>query len=125
MEAEKRKTERFVVRNGIFVAFGNDLPKVGMLKDISKGGLSFEYLYDEKPVGNDSRVDIYMTRGEFFLREVPCSKVYEITPATGYDDNQFSSTTMNRCGFKFGLLSADQSVKLSSFINTYAIQPAS
>ncbi len=124
MEAEKRKTERFVVRGGAFVAFGNDLQKVGMLKDISKGGLSFEYLYDEKSVGNDGHLDIYMTRGEFFLREVPCSKVYEITPATDYDDNLFSSTIMNRCGFKFGPLSADQSVKLSSFINTYTTKPA-
>ncbi len=124
MEAENRKTERFTVRGGAFAAFGNGLPKVGVLKDISKGGLSFEYLYDEKPVENDSRMDIYMTRGEFFLREVPCSKVYEITPATDYDDNLFSSTIMNRCGFKFGPLSADQSVKLSSFINTYTTQPA-
>lgn len=124
MEAEKRKTERFVVRNGAFVAFGNGLPKVGMLKDISKGGLSFEYLYDEKPVGNESRVDIWMTSKEFFLREAPCSKVYEITPASDYDDNQFSSTIMNRCGLKFRPISADQSAKLSSFINTYATQPA-
>ena len=124
MEAEKRKTERFEVRAGAFAAFGNGLPKVGVLKDISKGGLSFEYLYDEKPVGNDSRVDIWVTRGEFFLREIPCSKVYEITPATEYDDNLFSSTIMNRCGFKFGPLSADQSIKLSSFINTNTTQPA-
>ena len=124
MEADKRKTERFAVRGGAFVAFGNGLPKVGVLKDISKGGLSFEYLYDEKPVGNDSRVDIWMTSGEFFLREVPCSKVYEITPATDYDDNPFSSTTMNRCGLKFEPIPADQSAKLSSFINIYATQPA-
>ncbi len=124
MEAEKRKTGRFVVRNGIFVAFGNDLPKVGMLKDISKGGLSFEYLYDEKSVGNDGHLDIWMTSGDFFLREVSCSKVYEITPATVYGDNQFSSTIMNRCGLKFRSIRADKSAKLSSFINTYATQPA-
>jgi len=124
MEADKRKKERIAVRSGAFAAFGNGLPKIGILKDISKGGLSFEYLYSEESAENNSRVDIWVTKSEFFLQNIPCSKVYEITPATDYDDNQFSSTIMNRCGLKFGPLSADQSVKLSSFINTYATQPA-
>ncbi len=123
MEADKRKTERFVVRGGAFAGLGRDQLTIGVLKDISMGGLSFEYLYDEKPGPDADHVDIWMTKGEFFLRDIPCSKVYEITPATNYDDNQFSSTIMNRCGLKFGPISADQSTKLSSFINTYATQP--
>ncbi len=124
MEAEKRKTERFAVRGGAFVAFGNGLPKVGMLKDISKGGLSFEYLCDEKPVGNDKHMDIWMTEAEFFLREVLCEKVYDKILPQNMEYLFPTTTIMRRCGIKFGPLSADQSAKLSSFIDTYATQPA-
>lgn len=124
MKADKRKTKRFVVRGGAFAGLGRDHLTIGVLKDISMGGLSFEHLYDEKSKPDGDHVDIWMTKGEFFLRDIPCSKVYEITPATNYDDNQFSTTIMNRCGLKLGPLSADQSAKLSSFINTYTTQPA-
>ena len=124
MRAEKRKTKRFVMQGGAFAGLGRDQLTIGVLKDISMGGLSFEYLYDEKSGPDADYVDIWMTKGDFFLRDIPCSKVYEITPATDYDDNQFSSTIMNRCGLKLGPLSADHSTKLSSFINTYAPQPA-
>jgi len=124
MKADKRKIERFVVRGGAFAGLGRDQLTIGVLKDISMSGLSFEHLYDENSRPDADYVDIWITKGEFFLRDIPCSKMYEITPATDYDDNQFSTTIMNRCGLKFGPISTDQAAKLSSFINTYATQPA-
>ncbi len=124
MEAEKRKTERFAVRGGAFAGLGKDLLTIGVLKDISGGGLSFEYLYDDKSGQNADHVDIWMTEAEFFLREVLCEKVYDKILPQNMEYLFPTTTIMRRCGIKFGALSTEQSAKLSSFINTYASQPA-
>ena len=114
-----------MTQENTFAAFGGGLAKikVGKVKDISRGGLSFEYLYDSESDSSGTLVDIWMSSTEYVLRDVPCSKVYDIRSATGYEDHPFASTIMNRCGLQFGALSADQSQKLSSFIRDHTISP--
>ena len=120
MEVDKRKTERFAVRGGAFAAFGNKMPKVGVLKDISSGGLAFEYLYDPTSVEDADHVDIWTSGTQFYMRDVPCKKVYDITPSTEWENNPFSVTIMHRYGLQFGPLSTEQSAMLSSFISACA-----
>jgi len=120
MGAEKRRRERFAVKGGAFAAFGKELTKVGVLKDISSGGLSFEYLYDPTSVKDADQVDIWTTGAEVFMRGLPCKQVYDITPSTEWDNNPFSVTIMHRCGLQFGTLSTEQSAMLSSFISACA-----
>ncbi len=117
--AEKRKTARFIPKESTFAAFGNGLPKVGKVKDISRGGLSFEYLYDGETDSHANRVDIWMFGAKYALRDVSCKKMYDIRPASDYENHPFTSTIMNRCGLQFGTLSTDQSSKLSSFIREH------
>jgi len=124
MGAEKRKIERFIPQENTFAAFGNGLTKLGKVKDISRGGLSFEYLYDSESDSNGKLVDIWMSSTEYVLRDVPCSKVYDIRSATDYENHPFTSTIMNRCGLQFRALSADRSAKLSFFLNACAACPA-
>lgn len=119
--AEKRKTARFIPKENTFAAFGNGLPKVGKIKDISQGGLSFEYLYDSETDSHDNRVEIWMLGAKYALRDVPCKKVYDIRSGSDYENHPFVSTIMNRCGLQFGTLSTDQSSKLSSFIREHTI----
>ena len=117
MEAKKREKERYAVRGGAFAAFGKGLPKVGVLKDVSLGGLSFDYLYDNEAIPDADHVDIWTTDTQVFMRDLPCKKVYEITPSTEWDNPPFSATVMHRCGLQFGQLSTEQSATLSSFIS--------
>ncbi len=119
MEADKRKIERFAVRGGAFAGLGRGLLTSGLLRDISTGGLSFEYLYDEKLGQNADYVNIWMTGDEFSLREVPCEKVYDKSSPQNIAYIFPTSTIMRRCGVKFGALSTEQSEKLSSFINVH------
>ena len=123
MGAEKRKTERFIPQENTFAAFGSNPLRVGKVKDISNDGLSFEYLYDSELDSSGKLVDIWMSGVKYALRDVPCSKVYDIRPATDYENHPFTSTIINRCGLQFGAPSADQSAKLSSFIRDHTISP--
>ncbi len=123
--AEKRKTARFFPKEGTFAAFGNGLSKVGKVKDISLGGLSFEYLYDDETDSDAKLVDIWMLGAKYALRDVPCKKVYDIRSASDYENQPFVSTIMNRCGLQFETLSTDQSAKLSSFIREQTISSMS
>ena len=125
MKAEKRKFDRFVPIEGTFAALENGLLKVGKIKDISLGGLAFEYVYDKKSGPNGNRVDIFMSGKRYFLQDVPCQEVYDKMLPPDYEYLPFSSTIMNRCGLQFGKLSTDQSEKLSSFIGARIISSMS
>jgi len=92
------------------------MPKVGVLKDISSDGLSFEYLFDNHSEPTSNHVDIWMSGAEFFVREMPCERVYDNDSPQNMEYFFISTTRMRRCGLKFGALSAEQSAKLSSFI---------
>ncbi len=121
--AEKRKTARFIPKENTLAAFGSGLLKVGKVKDISWGGLSFEYLYNSETDPTGKHVDIWISGVKYALRDVPCKKVYDIRSAIDYENHPFVSTIMNRCGLQFGTLSTDQSAKLSSFIRERTISP--
>jgi len=43
MEAEQRNNVRFLAQDDVVVALRNTYTKIGKVKDISKGGLSFEH----------------------------------------------------------------------------------
>ncbi|OGP93796.1 MAG: hypothetical protein A2157_12400 [Deltaproteobacteria bacterium RBG_16_47_11] len=58
METEKRKDERFLVGEEVIVALRNKSSRVGRVKDISMGGLSFEHIYDEDLEGDPSKRDV-------------------------------------------------------------------
>ncbi len=118
---EKRKTARFILKEGAFAAFGSGPPKIGKVQDISQGGLSFEYLYDSETESEAKLVDVWMSGVKYALRDVPCKRVYDIRSASDYENQPFVSTIMNRCGLQFGTLSTDQSAKLSSFIREHTI----
>ena len=123
--AEKRKTARFIPKENTFAAFGNGrpngdgLPKVGKVKDISRGGLSFEHLHNGEKESHPDRVDIWMSGVKYALRDVSCKQIYDIRSAADYENHPFASTIMNRCGLEFETLSTDQSSKLSLFIREH------
>ncbi len=58
METDKRKDDRFLVGEEVIVALRNKSSRVGRVKDISMGGLSFEHIYDEDLEGDPSKRDV-------------------------------------------------------------------
>jgi hypothetical protein len=120
MGKEKRKALRFRVQGGAFAAFGDSMTKVGVLRDISSDGFSFEYLCDETSCRDAEHMDIWMAGSQVHLRDVTCKKVYDISPSSERENNRIGTAIMNRCGLQFGPLSSEHSAMLSSFISACA-----
>jgi len=116
MFSEQREYTRFLTKNNAYASFGHESIRVGTIKDISLGGVSFEYVFYADSVQEDShQIDIFITQNGFQLSDLPCQLVYDIPL-------RVSSTTLfitKRCGLMFGGLSDVQSAQLKLFLTNY------
>ena len=60
MRSEQRKHDRFIPKENAFAALGRKYTRVGKIKDISVGGLAFEYIAGEESNNNASEIDIFL-----------------------------------------------------------------
>ncbi|QTA92140.1 PilZ domain-containing protein [Desulfonema magnum] len=120
---ERRKYSRFLAQDDTFVALGRDFSKVGKIKDISMGGLAFEYISDEKMKNTDDSVlDIFLSEHEFHISKVPCEVVYDMPIREPDITFLFIKTfIMNRCGVKFGTLTEHHRRQLKFFLKNYTL----
>ena len=73
---ERRKHERFKVKQGACIACISDDNKLGKIKDISKGGLAFHYRGGVEPSKGAMKVDILSVADDFYLRNLPARTVF-------------------------------------------------
>ena len=120
MGTEQRKNIRFLVEDNIIVALRNGSTKIGKVKDISMGGLSFEHIYDEHLNLEPLKREVFLWVNEFSLSEIACRVVYDIPMGTPpeYESLPIHFIT-RRCGVQFETLSEDQSTQLDFFLKTY------
>jgi hypothetical protein len=120
MGTEQRNNIRFLVQDDVIVALRNHSTKIGKVKDISKGGLSFEHIYEEDPTRETSKKDIFLWVNEFCIAKVPCRVVYDI-PVRMSSEYQSLTIQLNtrRCGVQFDTLSEGQTAQLDFFLKTY------
>ncbi len=120
METEKRKGERFLVGEEVIVALRNRSSRVGRVKDISMGGLSFEHIYDEDLEGDCTKREVSVWVENYSLADIPCRVVYDIPisepPEYDYLTVHFRT---RRCGIQFDLLTKTQKDQLDFFIKTH------
>lgn len=116
---ERRAFKRFPVREGAFAVI-NEGGKLGQIVDISRGGLSFKYIYRVNKKEDRSILDIFTAGGGFRSRNIPFKTVSD-----AYVDEQiqFSSVKMRRCGIQFQKLNLGQISQIDDFIHshTYAV----
>jgi hypothetical protein len=67
---ERRKHERFKIKKGLCVALKPD-NRVGQIKEISRGGLVFHNIDNDKTIQNPDRIDIFSSGYDFYLRNIP------------------------------------------------------
>jgi len=120
MLTEQRKNIRFLAQDNIIAVLRNDLTKIGEVKDISKGGLSFEHIYGRDSEGELSRKTLFLWANEFSMSKVPCKVIYDILMPT---PEEFESLAIRfitrRCGVEFEALIEDQMAQLDFFLKTY------
>jgi len=122
MGVERRKFIRFLVQDNTYAALRSGFEKVGKVNDISIKGLSFLYLSENIEAGSNSdssRVDIFLSKNNFYLTNVPCKIVYDIP---NHISSKNHSVMTYRCGLYFGKLSKIQSKLLSIFIKKHATE---
>lgn len=125
MGSERRKNIRFLVQDDVIAALQNGSTKIGQVKDISMGGLSFDHIYDENLSREPSKTDIVLLVNEFCISRIPCRVVYDIPAPT---PTEYQSLTISlltrRCGVQFEVLSQDQIAQLNFFLKTYTRRAA-
>jgi hypothetical protein len=120
METDKRKDKRFLVGEEVIVALRNKSSRVGRVKDISMGGLSFEHIYDEDLEENSSKRDVSLWVDNYSMADIPCRVVYDIpiSEPAEYDYLSVHFKT-RRCGVQFGKLTGNQETQLDFFLKTH------
>jgi len=120
MPDELREFKRLVPKSNAFAALGRGITMVGKINDISKGGLAFEHITNlDLHQGDPNIIDIFLAGSEFYLSDIPCTRVYDMPIDTG---NVFSSPfTTKRCGVKFSFLNDAQLEQLEIFLKNHTI----
>ena len=109
---ERRKHERFIVKNRSTAMVSPTTNLSYAVLDISNSGLAFSYTGWEKWPTGGIKLDI-LDR-EFFLEDIPVSVIGDVK----FDDG---SKKLRRCGVKFNGLEKGQKATLRRYIESVAI----
>jgi hypothetical protein len=120
-QADRRQSTRFKVNGDFYLTFWPSLDRIGRLKDVSGGGVSFEYaVFDNKEKVDDVEVNVFSARPDYFmLWRVACKVVYD----TRIEQPTLSGVETRRCGLQFQTLSNQQSDQLKVLLRQYASHP--
>jgi len=91
--------------------------RLGKIKDISRGGLAFEYLCTEGCGEGSSEIDVFLSGNGFHLPKIPCEIVYDCQ--IGEDSTSMASFQHRQCGVEFGQLTGEHETKLQLFLDKY------
>ena len=117
MAIENRKYERVSPRGNAFAALGRQYAKVGRIKDISLGGLAFDYIYSVDTDRDFSHINIFLIGDVFNLYNIPCEVVYDIPyPAVLENIESIKVSSMKRCGVQFGDMTEDEMTQMKLFL---------
>ena len=106
---ERREFTRYIIQEDELQVSTHDLKIIGRLKDISKGGLSFQYdpIAGEKLETNSINM---VAKDQFFMSDIDCQLIYDIP--TLEEGQSFTGAERRQRGVKFVGLSESQRNKL-------------
>ena len=113
---ERRKHKRFKVKGGAFAVSTPDYKNLGQIKDISKGGLAFQFIENSEQTKGSIEIEIFSTVGDFYLKKLPVRTVLDFEV-----DNTVSSNSMpmRQWSMQFGKLNHLQKLLLDFFLQKY------
>jgi hypothetical protein len=91
---------------------------LGKVKDISRGGLVFEYIPRERQNAGSPEIDIFLSGERFYLPRIPSKIIYNIKIVKEYQ-GVTTGIEKRRCGLEFGELSEEQAAKLDFFLENH------
>ena len=115
MEVEQRRFKRYVVEENKYEVFSRELGITGNLKDISEGGLAYQYVPDDGEGFKSEVIDILGKNLErFYLHGLVCMRIYDITELAM--DRAFTGAEIRLRGLEFTGLSEKQRQKVTDMI---------
>ena len=121
MKIERRKFTRYPVQSDAIYLFSNHSPVKGWVKDISEGGMAFEYTPIEgcKPK-QKIRLILAGDAFPFYLPDISCKTIYDIK--VNKNDRTFKGTGTRHCGVQFGRLDTGMKEKLADLLSSEVIR---
>ena len=113
---ERRKSDRFKVRDGAFAAIKPDNYIVGPIQDINRDGLAFRYLGKSGQIRESIEVDIFFSGMGFYLQNVRSKTISDFRIDKSAAN---SSVTMRRCAVQFWELTNNQTSQIDSLIQNF------
>lgn len=117
--SERRRHPRFAVLPGTFAEMGRYGEKVGEVRDLGKGGLSFHYIGNGTELKGIRELSVW-THRMVHIGKLKVQAVFDIpVPAvSGY------LTPVRRMGVAFGALSHEQAALLDDLLESREPSPA-
>ena len=124
---EQRKYRRFEAPYGAVAALRHKTrSKIGLITDISQGGLAFSYIgnniYYTKPPRKKLELDILLGEKNFYLDKVACRIVLDHIQPGEKSAGIFST---KKCRIQFIELTSFQKTQVDFFIDNFSHDPAS
>ncbi len=120
MEIERRKFARYIVQENGFEVLSRDLKVVGKLKNISRGGLAYQYTPADGKEIEPEIVDILgKSPDPFYLQGLVCQTVYDISELAA--DQTFTGAEIRVTGLQYIKLTENQERKLDFLFYNYVI----
>ena len=117
---ERRKHARYIPHKSAFAALGREYARVGKIKNIAPGGLSFEYIFGDASKEDATEIDIFLVGNVFHLHNLPSRIIYDIDVHVPHVNNGYVRIlTTKRCGLRFRRLNQDDEMQLTNFIENY------
>jgi hypothetical protein len=121
-QIERRKYKRYISRKGTFAVLTPGFKNLGPIKDISQGGLALRYVDNGEPLSRAFKMDIFLTRKIFYLKDIPFKTISLIDEVS---KSPFSSLHMKQRSVQFEKMDSDQSDQLNYFLSNHTVKECS
>ncbi len=118
---ERRKHDRFQVKDGTFASLCGNFAALGQIRNISQGGLAFRYVSSRACSKGSPALRISSTDGTFDLLRIPFNAVWDRPMPNGYS---LGLITIRHCGVQFNGFTDEQRFDLKCFFKNYTSPPA-
>jgi len=120
MNNERREFVRYQIKPHTIFLYSNYSPVKGWVKDISKGGMSFEYTPSEEcEPKSEIRLILAGDTLPFYLPDIPCKTIYDIKVEK--NDRPFKATGIRCCGVQYENLDPEMKENLAVLLNSKKI----
>jgi hypothetical protein len=122
MGVEQRRFTRYVVKEDGLEVLSRDLKVVGKLKNISRGGVAYQYTPANGTKADFEKIDILgKVPDRFSLVGLDCRTVYDIAMLN--EDRTFTGSVSRLRGLQFKGLNEEQEERLAFLLENYVIRP--